>query len=268
MVSLTTIAALLSATLAAAANLPPHHGEPHKNSHATSSTTTHLGPGGYSYGHATATATSTASASTAWSTSTKVAANIKAAQTGPTTLTMTVINQAGHAVSTTHGNNPDVPLPTIGMPPSASMAPGEKHVFHLPLNFAGRLAVSKGAFFGDESLIEYTFDVPAGFTANTVSINVSYVAGFSVNINCFCSDGRHLSGCTELLWKHPELCPNVNTAGSCPNPLRGSGGPPADAFFLPCEHKAYTYVTDHKGALSVGECLTGDVTCSILPGGP
>lgn len=261
--SLTFITALVSATAVASAGVPPH-GHSFLTTHRPSTSTAPVATNGYTYSTSDShTGRQTSSASDHI---TVGPTKVKVADAGPTSMTMTIINMAGIPVSTTHGHNPNAALPTIGMPPPAMMAPGAKHSYVLPLNFGGNLGVSKGKFLGDESLSEYSFELQKNTTVNKVSINVSYVTGFSLNINCVCSDGLYLSGCKELLWKNPELCKEKNSEGSCKNPLRKSGGPPADPFFLPCQHQAYAYVEDHD-AQSNGECLTGDITCTILPGG-
>lgn len=87
--------------------------------------------------------------------------------------------------------------------------------------------MAKGKFLGDESLVEYTFENQDGI--NKIAINVSYVTGFTYSIDCSCSDGTHLSGCTEPLWAQ-STCEQPNGEGACKNALRASGGPPGQSL--------------------------------------
>lgn len=287
--SLTFITALVSAAAAAAAGLPPH-GHSFLTTHRPSTPTAHA-TNGYTY---------SASGSHTSSTSLPLApaedpafgrrpkdyssyssaithehgtdffpgpTKVKAAQVGPTAMTVTILNQAGVPVSTTHGVNTLDPLttvlPTVSLPGPGVLANDGSHTYVLPLGHGANLGVAKGKFLGDESLVEYTFENQDGI--NKIAIDVSYVTGFTHSIDCSCSDGTHLSGCTEPLWAQ-STCEQPNGEGACKNPLRASDGPRANPSFQKCQGKAYTFSGDHP-ALNNGGCGTGSVTCTILPGG-
>lgn len=227
-------------------------------------------PKGYSseMTHRPSTSTAHATGGYTFSTSLQLApTKVNAAQVGPTAMTITIMNQAGVPLSTTHGVNTLDPLttvlPTVSLPGPGILANGGSHTYVLPLGHGSNLGVAKGKFLGDESLVEYTFENQDGI--NKIAIDVSYVTGFTFSIKCSCSDGTHLSGCTESLWAQ-STCEQPNGEVACKNPLRASGGPPANPFFQKCQGKAYTFSGDHP-ALKNGGCGTGSVTCTILPGG-
>lgn len=295
--SLTFITALVSATAVEGAGLPPH-GHSFLTTHRPSTPTVHA-TGGYSFDTTHRPSTSTASHIGRQTSSTSLdlapaadpafnrrpkgyssvmthiystyfhpaPTKVKAAQVGPTAMTVTIMNQAGVPVSTTHGVNTLDPLttvlPTVSLPGPGILANGGSHTYVLPLGHGGNLGVAKGKFLGDESLVEYTFENQDGI--NKIAIDVSYVTGFTFSIDCSSSDGTHLWGCTEPLWAQ-STCEQPNGEGSCKNPFRASGGPPANPFFQKCQGKAYTFSGDHP-ALNNGGCATGSATCKILPGG-
>lgn len=125
---------------------------------------------------------------------------VKAAQVGPTAMTVNILNQAGVPVSTTHGVNTLDPLttvlPTVSLPGPGVLANGGSHTYVLPLGHGGNLGVAKGKFLGDESLVEYTFENQDGI--NEIAIDVSYVTGFAYSIDCSCSGGTGSVTCKIL----------------------------------------------------------------------
>ena len=79
----------------------------------------------------------------------------------------------------------------------------------------------------------------------TLKHSVSYVRGFSVSIVCQCAqsdNSTRISGCNKDLWTATgKACenPGGQTNVTCPNTAGAKG--PAEQWFAPCTHLAYTY---------------------------
>ncbi|KAM7187281.1 hypothetical protein V8F20_011036 [Naviculisporaceae sp. PSN 640] len=204
---------------------------------------------------------------------------------GPETYTITLSNSAGRPLSTAHyvnkpgpSNPKEVFPPLLENPQPGTFPAGGNHVLHVPRGWAGNVAISeeRGGFPGAwVSLIEGSFrnqtskDKPKGEWV--WGIDVSYVAGYTVPIMCYCgsaASGNRLSGCPVPLFAN-STCPakDFDSAGRfCKNPLKDAPDDvqEAAAFFKPCQNLAYAFPGDHK-ALANGLCQTQSTTCVILP---
>ena len=100
---------------------------------------------------------------------------------------------------------------------------------------------------------------------DNVSVDVSYVVGYSVPITCSCGapgQGQAIVGCNKPLFNLGNKCNNLldryTSSNVCLNtsPERG----PPSAFFAPCQGAAYTYPDDN---LAVRACYTNQITCCV-----
>ncbi|KAK3354001.1 hypothetical protein B0T25DRAFT_569175 [Lasiosphaeria hispida] len=192
----------------------------------------------------------------------------------PATMTMSIINSAGVVLTTTHGYNSGA-VPVVGNSAPGTIAVGATAVAAMQTGWAGNVAFNDARWpiLGDvESLIEGSFVTwPGTVNENTgvISLDVSYVSGFSMPISCFCGSqtGKYLSGCDKNLWAL-NPCPDDqnNAAGSCRNPRRYQADVlSALPFFSACAGLAYTYPVD-EGADSANECQEpGVITCVVYP---
>ena len=153
--------------------------------------------------------------------------------------TFSIVNSYSVALSLTFGHNENSP-DMIGGPLSpTTIGAGSTTFYSFPTGWAGRISVGK-TINAANSKIE-------GSVTGNPDMDVSYVDGYSVPITCT-SNGK-VSGCnTELFGLNGNKCnQNVDISDFqvCSNPkLYVDDGPP-DAFFAPCQGKAYTYPNDN-----------------------
>lgn len=194
---------------------------------------------------------------------------------GPATYTLTISNGAGRALSTAHYvASTDTPVLSENPQPGV-FAAGASQVLHVPRGWEGNVAIGEARFglpgpFA--SLIEGSYKQQLPTTTDWLwAMDVSYVAGYTVPIICYCGatnvPANRLSGCSVPLFQN-SACPPADfdaAKGDCRNPLKGSNGATAATpFFKPCQGQAYTYPGDHDG-LANGKCQTSTTTCIILP---
>ncbi len=187
------------------------------------------------------------------------------------TLTVTVVNKAGVDLTTSHAYNKGASSLVGNGPFNGVLKAGATASWYAPKGWAGMNAYNRAQYTlgGSESLIEGSFVMDGNAGWEVVVINISYVSGFSVPIQCYCKkDGKRMTGCTEPLWAQ-GTCPaeNLTNHGTCYNPMRDRENDKfATPFFEKCKGQAYTFVQDHE-ALSNGKCQTADIICDILPDG-
>ncbi|KAK4209084.1 hypothetical protein QBC37DRAFT_295331 [Rhypophila decipiens] len=190
-------------------------------------------------------------------------ANREVKERGASQWTISVVNRLGRDIMTMHALGWQASPPIRGNTGQGVLRNGESGSIVVPQGWHGNIPIVESGgirrFQGDESQIEGSF-VQQGGWEYILDINVSYVTGFSVPITCSCDVGV-IGGCNKWLWDMGR-CPNDNGVGSCKNPERDSRGP-ANAFFKPCEHAAYTYAYDDEANTGNGICGGDTVTCCV-----
>ncbi|KAI0395238.1 hypothetical protein F5Y17DRAFT_457138 [Xylariaceae sp. FL0594] len=199
----------------------------------------------------------------------------QAIQPPPPLLTISIINQYGADVSTTHNRNADSPAATGANFDPGVIRNGATATFAAPTNWAGRVGIAAArdgdlTDARDVSLIEANFIRDAGSGLAVADVDVSYVDAFTVPITCSCS-GRTVTGCNKNLLAISSCPAGYLHKNSCYNPLKADNfATAATPFFAPCAHAGYTYPRDSL-ANSWGECQSGHITCCIgtsCPPGP
>ncbi len=191
----------------------------------------------------------------------------------PSYITITVVNKAGVDITTSQALSASASPLISGAPWSGVISKDASATIVAPTGWAGMIAINESPkeIKGDESIIEGAFLMQKNVTDRfaILDIDVSYVSGFSLPIDCYCQkDNTHLSGCKESLWAKGS-CPNGsdNGAGSCINPNKNKkDATDAADFFKPCAGQAYTFPYDHE-ANSNGFCQSGEVFCEVYASG-
>ncbi|KAK0642187.1 hypothetical protein B0T16DRAFT_394335 [Cercophora newfieldiana] len=185
---------------------------------------------------------------------------IKARQTSSSTLTaMTVYvtNAAGVALHT-EGRPGAQGTMAAGASDSYTLTHGQNHAIFFNRYDWGNQSDSR-------SQIESDFTFSGSGTVDKVSLDVSYVAGFTYPIMCECpSPGGKGSGCKTNLWAGSTKCPLEDKFGGCGNPNRDATSP--HDWFKDCAGKAYTFRSD-SGALSFDQCSDGVFHCTVYGNG-
>ncbi|OKL63647.1 hypothetical protein UA08_00506 [Talaromyces atroroseus] len=181
--------------------------------------------------------------------------------TPPEYMTMIIVNSHGDDITTSMNSNPSSPAPVSGPSGTGTMTNGQTASVILPTNWLGNWAINDGHYeiTGDDTLIEANFSEIEDVAV--VSLDISYVDGFSVAITCAC-DGTVVTGCNKNLFEL-NTCPDNDGENACINPLRSDlSATAATTFFAPCQGAAYTFPSD-SSAVSTGECQSGIVTCCV-----
>ncbi|KAK4445876.1 hypothetical protein QBC34DRAFT_470821 [Podospora aff. communis PSN243] len=172
---------------------------------------------------------------------------VEAAAAALTEMVVHVTNQAGVDISTHHVKASAAPEGLIdgggsGILPSAAVGKFTiKNGYHGTM-FANRFDWGQQGTNTPESQVEVNFQPEKKEeTDPKVTIEVSYVVGFTYPIVCFCSDGAFQSGCDINLWEYKKAdgthnkCLEENTVGSCVNPAgKPENQDDRDPFFAPC----------------------------------
>ncbi|KAM7214386.1 hypothetical protein V8F06_010224, partial [Rhypophila decipiens] len=138
-----------------------------------------------------------------------------------------------------------------------------------PRGWAGNMAVGEARFGmpgGRSGLIEGSFLQQAPSNEWLFCMDVSYVAGYTVPMVCYCGDTTApISGCKDHLFEKAFKCPAVDfdaAKGSCHNPKMNSADFSLAPFFAPCAGRAYSFPGDHD-ALANAKCQTKSLLCII-----
>jgi hypothetical protein len=179
-----------------------------------------------------------------------------------TTMTVELVNNANVDLWTQH--TPSNTLLSGGS--SGALAKGSTGTYVLKPGYAGSVFINRHDFgkHASDSQIETNFGPEAGNvdTSNKVTIDVSYVSGYTYPIVCTCGSGAFVSGCETNLWAVKDSkCLNPNAFNGCTNPNQ-DGKHANDPFFAPCAGKAYTFPSD-DAAVSHNLCDTGKFVCTI-----
>ncbi|KAI0399687.1 hypothetical protein F4802DRAFT_602747 [Xylaria palmicola] len=153
---------------------------------------------------------------------------------------VTLVNSHTAAITTLHGQNGEVL--TALHDSGTTLAVNSTAIVAVPTGWGGRIAMAEaGVPIRDRaSLIEGSVDLHG-----RVTLDVSYVDGFTVPIVCECNNTVVL-GC-NLDFIHS--CPTEHLIGNktCVNPQRDAGRP-VENLFAPCRSLAYTFSTDDVGS--------------------
>ncbi|KAI1430919.1 hypothetical protein GGR50DRAFT_690116 [Xylaria sp. CBS 124048] len=172
---------------------------------------------------------------------------------------VTLVNSHTTAISTVHGQNENVP--TAIQDGGSILEQGATAIFALPTNWAGRVAVAEAEIpiINRASLIEGAFGVQFGSEAQ-ITLDVSYVDGFTVPITCGCGGNVRLGCNLDLL----RTCPEEYRIdkGTCANPSRDTGEL-TGIFFKPCSPWAYTYPEDDLATVNGIPGCERNITCCV-----
>jgi hypothetical protein len=174
-------------------------------------------------------------------------------------LTIAITNSYETPLYLSFGSNAGAPSP-VGNPQATVLPEASTTQYAFPTGWAGRIYVGPN-LNPDGSKIEGSFILPNQSTKAIGDIDVSYVDGYTVPIQCF-SDGVAVSGCKTDLFKQPGItCDNQVDGPVCLNSAQNIPHGPAPPFFAACAGAAYTYpYDDHANKFNLGSNL---VSCCI-----
>jgi len=208
-------------------------------------------------------------------------------------LTVTLINQYGKAISTSHADNAGAAATGVNgdnVKPG-TLSTGATAVFAVPTGWGGNVFIADAAheISDNDSLLEGSYGNQMG--SIQTDIDVSYVNGFSVPILCKCHNKNKanqftkVTGCNIDLFSQagcsnsggtgncgkctiqPDGTGGLDGNGACKNPKRGSGATDAnvipDPFFEPCSGQAYLFPFDGDGGNNGNSVCSGSVTCCV-----
>ncbi|KAI1133078.1 hypothetical protein F5Y10DRAFT_229278 [Nemania abortiva] len=128
--------------------------------------------------------------------------------------------------------------------------------------WAGRIAMAEAntPIRDRASLLEGAFKSQMGEPNARITLDVSYVDGFTVPIVCECGGEVVLSCNLNLL----EMCPIEYRldAATCMNPLR-DGGNMANNFFKDCASLAYTFPSDDLATINGVRGCEASIRCCV-----
>jgi len=187
---------------------------------------------------------------------------------GPELFTIEYRNHAGVDLTTSHvqGGGATGRPPNGGLPAPGNMKNGATHTILYPTAWEGNIRFNKAGkgITEDDTLIESSYKLQPPEPNAGLSINWSYVQGYTYPGVCNCAaTGAHLTGCDKKLWAL-GTCPNINSQGACVNPRWDINDKEPTPFFAPCQGLAYTFPSD-DAAVSNSRYQSGHIICEILP---
>ncbi|KAI1268828.1 hypothetical protein F5Y18DRAFT_439424 [Xylariaceae sp. FL1019] len=139
---------------------------------------------------------------------------------------------------------------------------GER-IITVPQGWAGNIAIAEEGWMtrDSNSLLEGSFVVQAGSQFPQITLDVSYVDGFTVPITCICAD-QVLLGCNlDLNYR----CPAEHriTEKACRNPNRELPPEQRESFMSECAGMAYTYPADDMATINGIAGCNNRILCCI-----
>ena len=167
-------------------------------------------------------------------------------------MTISITNAYGTQLSLSFTSNAGGPSP-IGNPSATVLPNASPTQYVLPTGWAGRIYIGPNTNpLG--SKIE-------GSITGSPDIDITYVDGYSVPINCS-SEGVPVSGCNIDLFKQSGIkCNNQVDGPVCLNSAQNIADGPAPPFFVACAGAAYTYPNDNEANTS--NLRSNMVSCCI-----
>ncbi|KAI0000609.1 Osmotin, thaumatin-like protein [Xylariaceae sp. FL0662B] len=184
----------------------------------------------------------------------------RAAGGGPYIITL--VNSHTAAITTQRAQNLAVQTAVRAEREQATIEPHGSAIIEAPTGWAGRVAVQEAGYdMSDrDSLLEGSFIVQEDAKAR-ITLDVSYVDGFTLPIVCICNSVVVLGCNLNLL----EMCPDKYLLNNrtCMNPFRDAPPPGDSNFFSACSPMAYTYPTDDGATISVIDGCEERITCCV-----
>ncbi|KAI0100642.1 hypothetical protein GGR51DRAFT_563976 [Nemania sp. FL0031] len=173
---------------------------------------------------------------------------------------LTLVNSHTTAIATAHNQN--VGSPTALHDGGSIIEAGATAVVAFPTGWSGRIAMAEAdtPIRDRASLLEGAF-APPGDALALITLDVSYVDGFTVPIVCECQ-GEVVLGCNLNLL---HMCPSEYRldAGTCMNPLRDGGNIETDNFFRECASLAYTFPSDDEATRYGIQGCEASIQCCV-----